>query len=144
MTINFSNALGVHEQALLLRDQRSTILASNIANTDTPGYKARDFDFASVLRDRMGMGAEEGVSGSGSAPRLALQTSSAGHISNTVSTFSDDNLLYRTPAQPSLDGNTVDEQLENAAFARNALEHQASFQFLNGKFTGLIKALRGE
>ena len=63
---------------------------------------------------------------------------------NMVSTFSDDELLYRTPAQPSLDGNTVDEQLENAAFARNALEHQASFQFLNGKFTGLIKALRGE
>ncbi len=67
MTINFSNALGVHEQALLLRDQRSTILASNIANTDTPGYKARDFDFASVLRGRMGMGAEEGLAGSGSA-----------------------------------------------------------------------------
>ncbi len=144
MTINFSNALGVHEQALMLRDQRSTILASNIANTDTPGYKARDFDFASVLRGRMGMGAEEGLAGSGSASRLALQTSNAGHIGNTVSTFSDDDLLYRTPAQPSLDGNTVDEQLENAAFARNALEHQASFQFLNGKFTGLIKALRGE
>jgi flagellar basal-body rod protein FlgB len=141
MTINFSNALGVHAQALMLR---STILASNIANTDTPGYKARDFDFASVLRDRMGMGSEEGLAGSGSAPRLALQTSSGRHISNTVSTFSDDELLYRTPAQPSLDGNTVDEQLENAAFARNALEHQASFQFLNGKFTGLIKALRGE
>ena len=144
MTINFSNALGVHEQALMLRDQRSTILASNIANTDTPGFKARDFDFASVLRDRMGMGSEEGLAGSGSAPRLALQTSSGRHISNMVSTFSDDELLYRTPAQPSLDGNTVDEQLENAAFARNALEHQASFQFLNGKFTGLIKALRGE
>jgi flagellar basal-body rod protein FlgB len=144
MTINFSNALGVHEQALLLRDQRSTILASNIANTDTPGYKARDFDFASVLRGRMGMGSEEGQAGGGSARRLALQTSSADHIGNSVSTFSDDDLLYRTPAQPSLDGNTVDEQLENAAFARNALEHQASFQFLNSKFTGLIKALRGE
>ena len=94
MTINFSNALGVHEQALMLRDQRSTILASNIANTDTPGFKARDFDFASVLRDRMGMGSEEGLAGSGSTPRLALQTSSGRHISNMVSTFSDDELLY--------------------------------------------------
>lgn len=134
MAISFSNALGVHEQALMLRDQRSAIIASNIANSDTPGYKARDFDFASVLKERMGMGGDT----------LELATSSSGHIGSPSNSISDDMLLYRTPLQPSLDGNTVDEQLENAAFARNALDHQASFQFLNGKFTGLIKALRGE
>lgn len=134
MAINFSSALGVHEQALMLRDQRSAIIASNIANTDTPGYKARDFDFASVLKERMGMGSDS----------LTLATTNAGHIGFQEQGLSEESLKYRTPLQPSLDGNTVDEQIENAAFARNALDHQASFQFLNGKFMGLIKALRGE
>jgi flagellar basal-body rod protein FlgB len=134
MAISFSSALGVHEQALLLRDQRSAVIASNIANTDTPGYKARDFDFASVLQERMGMGSDS----------LTLATTNSGHIGFQEQGLREDSLMYRTPLQPSLDGNTVDEQIENAAFARNALDHQASFQFLNGKFTGLIKALRGE
>ena len=131
MAISFSNALGIHEQALQLRDQRSQLLASNIANSDTPGYKARDIDFREVLRD-----ASERQS-------LSLHASHARHIG-----FNDGGpqaeAQYRVPLQPSVDGNTVDEQIENAAFARNALEHQASFQFLNGKFTGLMKALRGE
>lgn len=138
MAISFSQALGVHEQALLLRGQRSQILATNIANADTPGYKARDFDFASVLKRRMGMAQDE----------IALVTTRPGHIRDSAGagsgTVSEDNLLYRIPLQPSLDGNTVDEQFENANFARNALEHQASFQFLNGKFAGIMKALRGE
>lgn len=138
MAISFSNALGVHEQALLLRDQRSQIIATNIANSDTPGYKARDIDFAALLRDRMGM----------SGDNVSLRTTNPRHIQdqNGVGTgrVSEDTLLYRTPLQPSLDGNTVDEQIENANFARNALEHQASFQILNGKFSGIIKALRGE
>ena len=139
MTISFNNALGVHEQALLLRGQRSQVIATNIANSDTPGYKARDLDFASVLKQRMGL----------DSSTLTLRTSNARHISDpSVSVgngpVSEEALMYRTPLQPSLDGNTVDEQLENANFARNALEHQASFQFLNGKFSGMMKALRGE
>jgi len=138
MAISFSDALGVHEQALVLRSQRTQIIATNIANSDTPGYKARDMDFASVLRDRMGM----------SSDTISLRTTNSRHIADQNGTgtgmVNEDTLLYRTPLQPSLDGNTVDEQLENANFARNALEHQASFQFLNGKFSGMIKALRGE
>lgn len=138
MAISFSQALGVHEQALLLRDQRSQILATNIANADTPGYKARDFDFAAVLKRRMGMEQDD----------IALDTTRPGHIGDNTAAgsgaVSQDNLLYRIALQPSLDGNTVDEQFENASFARNALEHQASFQFLNGKFAGMMKALRGE
>ncbi len=134
MTISFSNALGVHEQALLLRGERSQILATNIANSDTPGYKARDMDFASVLKQRMGM----------QWGGLTMQTSSARHIGSPSGAMDQGELMYRTPLQPSIDGNTVDEQIENAAFARNALEHQASFQFLNGKFAGMMKALRGE
>lgn len=130
MAISFDRALGIHEQALRMREQRSELLASNIANTDTPGYKARDLDFRSMLRD-----AAEGG-------QLAPSATNPRHISTAGSMEAQ--AMYRVPAQASVDGNTVDEQLENAAFARNALEHQASFQFLNGKFTGLMKALKGE
>ncbi|MEX0739737.1 MAG: flagellar basal body rod protein FlgB [Pseudohongiella sp.] len=132
MAINFTNALGVHEHALTLRTQRTTMLASNIANADTPGYKARDMDFGSVLA--------QATSGRGD---VAMQQTHSRHITGMPG-LNDASALYRVPSQPSLDGNTVDEQVENAAFARNALEHQASFQFLNGKFTGMIKALKGE
>lgn len=131
MAISFENALGVHERALLMRDKRTAIIANNIANADTPGFKSRDLDFKAAL-------AKQGGLNTGS-----LETSNPRHIS-TSSPATEVNLSYRTATQPSLDGNTVDEQLENAAFARNAIEHQASFQFLNGKFTGLVKALRGE
>lgn len=134
MTISFSNALGVHEQALLLRGERSQIIATNIANANTPGFKARDMDFASVLRQRLGRQWGD----------LSMQVSNPRHIGGPSAAMSDDTLLYRRPLQPSIDGNTVDEQIENANFARNALDHQASFQFLNGKFAGMKKALGGE
>lgn len=132
MAISFDKALGIHEQALLLRSRRTEVLANNIANVNTPGFKARDIDFANVLRQQAGQG--EG---------LAINSSSALHFSGS-SAPDKVTLSYRVPSQASLDGNTVDEQQENAAFARNALEHQASFQFLSGKFTGLMKALKGE
>ncbi|OFE11561.1 flagellar basal-body rod protein FlgB [Pseudohongiella acticola] len=132
MAINFANALGVHEHALTLRTQRTSMLASNIANADTPGYKARDMDFGSVLA--------QATSGRSD---VAMQQTHTRHITGMPG-LNDPSALYRVPSQPSVDGNTVDEQIENAAFARNALEHQASFQFLNGKFTGMIKALKGE
>jgi flagellar basal-body rod protein FlgB len=132
MTISFENALGIHEKALTLRNKRTAVIANNIANADTPGFKARDMDFKAVL------------SGHGEAKEgRGLMTSNSRHIGSS-SPATEVNLSYRVPTQASLDGNTVDEQQENAAFARNAIEHQASFQFLNGKFTGLIKAIRGE
>lgn len=131
MAINFSNALGIHEQALHMRDRRSQVLATNIANADTPGFKARDIDFRDALR------------AASNRRNMSLSTSHPGHIGLSTDTSSPE-LLYRVPQQASVDGNTVDEQQENAAFARNALEHQASFVFLNGKFAGLMKALRGE
>ncbi len=132
MAISFDKALGIHEQALLLRSRRTEVLANNIANVNTPGFKARDIDFENVLRQQAGQG--EG---------LAINHSSTLHFSGS-SAPDIVTLSYRVPSQASLDGNSVDEQQENAAFARNALEHQASFQFLNGKFAGLMKALKGE
>lgn len=132
MAISFENALGIHEKALTLRNKRTAVIANNIANADTPGFKARDMDFKAVL------------SGHGEAKASkGLMTSNSRHIGSS-NPATEVSLSYRVPTQASLDGNTVDEQQENAAFAKNAIEHQASFQFLNGKFTGLIKALRGE
>lgn len=132
MAIGFKAALGPHEQALLVRERRADVLASNLANADTPGFKARDLDFQSLIRE---------VAGASSATRL--ETTRSGHLAAGAA-GSDGDLLYRTPMQPTLDGNTVDTDIEMAQFARNALDFQASLTFLQSKFRGLRSALRGE
>ncbi len=131
MPISFDSALGIHQQALSLRTTRTELLASNIANADTPGYKARDIDFKSTL-------ANLDANSAGS-----LKTTNSKHIQlNTAAGNTE--TLYRVPNQSSLDGNTVDEQLEKSAFAENAMSYQASLTFLDGKFKGMIAALKGE
>jgi flagellar basal-body rod protein FlgB len=115
---------------MLIRGRRAEILANNLANADTPNFKARDIDFASVLAD---------VEGSS----VRLRTTHAGHLGGAANVDQGE-LKYRYPLQPSMDGNTVDTQIEQAAFVRNAMEYQASLQFVNSKISGLIKALRGE
>lgn len=132
MPINFERAFGIHEQALILRTARASVLASNLANADTPNYKARDIDFKTAL-------AEAAKASSGSA----LKTTHHRHMS-AHSRVSDLRLSYRWPLQPSLDGNTVDAQVERSAFMENALHHQASLSFLQGKIEGLRTAIRGE
>lgn len=133
MPINFERAFGIHEQALILRTARARVLASNLANTDTPNYKARDIDFKSAL-------AEAAKASSGSA---LLDTTHHRHLS-AQSQVSGSRLSYRWPWQPSLDGNTVDAQVERSAFLENALHHQASLSFLQGKIESLRTAIRGE
>ena len=133
MAINFNNALGVHEQAVNLRIQRAEVLANNLANADTPGFKARDIDFRAAL------GAAEAES-----QGLAMARTNDRHIDTAAAMSERAALMYRNPDQPSLDGNTVDGQQEQARFMRNAMDFQASFQFLNSKFTGLSKAITGE
>ena len=134
MSLNFDRALGIHEKALAFRAERATVLANNIANADTPNYKARDIDFASVL--------EAQQSGNGQAFQAARTHER--HLS--VEGFIDQaaGLRYRTPYQPSIDGNTVETQAEQARYAENALDFQASFTFLNSKLKGLMTALRGD
>lgn len=131
MAISFDKALGIHEQALKLRVQRAEVLSSNLVNADTPGFKARDFNFQDALRTQM--------SGSGGT---GLNATHERHIKPT----SDMGVAmqYRVPMQPSIDGNTVEEQVEQAEFTKNNLEFQASFTFLNSRFAGLKKALTGE
>ncbi len=133
MAISFDKALGIHEQAVGLRIQRAEILANNIANSDTPNYKARDIDFKSVL---------QGVQ-SGQQPLKMAHTDDA-HNSGLIASDFASEMMYRMPNQPSIDGNTVNVQEEMARYTENAVDYQASFQFLNKKFKGLSNAIKGE
>lgn len=131
--INFANALGVHERALHLRTERSAVLANNLANSETPGYKARDFDFRAALQ-----------AAKSDKSAMNMSRTHKGHIVSTVKGEGTSVALsYRVPLQASIDGNTVDAQMESAAFARNALEFGSSFRFLNGRFASLGKAISG-
>lgn len=133
MPVSFEKAFSLHDDAMLLRSRRSSVLASNIANTDTPNYKARDIDFADTLRRA---GHQQGN-------QLALSGKHKQHISGNPAQASD-NVMYRNPLHPSLDGNTVDSHVEQAKFAENALMFQTSFTLLNGRIKGLMLALKGE
>jgi flagellar basal-body rod protein FlgB len=107
--------LGIHTRALTLESRRVELLANNLANADTPGFKARDLDFRSAL----------------SAAGAATTESAA-------------ELKYRVPMAPALDGNTVDAQLEQAAFAENAVRYQATLTFINSKLRTLMTAITGQ
>jgi len=132
MAISFERALGLHEQALNFRTQRAEVLANNMANADTPGYKARDLDFGLVLAQ-----ANESQS-------VRVNTTSNKHLSGFINSGDDSQLLYSNPSQPSIDGNTVDDEAETAKYMENSMDFQASFRFLDGRFKGLISAIRGE
>ncbi|TKD51160.1 flagellar basal body rod protein FlgB [Sphingomonas baiyangensis] len=109
---------GIHGTALALRSQRMGVLASNIANASTPGFKARDIDFQAALR----------------------ASSVGGPTDRAVA----DATLYRVPLQPSMDGNTVELATEQTAFAENAVAYQTTLAFLNGRIGTLTRALKGE
>jgi|GEM_PF-2368980 len=129
MAISFSDALGVHEQALVLRGQRTQIIATNIANTDTPGFKARDMDVASVLRDRMGM----------SSDTVSLRTTNPRHIADQngadTGLVNEDTLQYRTPLQPSLDGNTADRGTTIVAAIQAQIDASTGATGIAGRLT---------
>lgn len=121
---------GVHLVAAQLREHRAGVLAANIANADTPHYKARDVDFGALLE-------QAGAGGVG------LRTTHDAHL-RPGGTQGEAALKYRNPLQPSLDGNSVDVHVEHAAFAENALQYQTSLQFLDARIKGVLKALTGE
>lgn len=113
-----------------MREQRSEVIANNLANADTPNYKARDLDFKQSMQQF-------------SNQTLQLSTSDSKHVSS-ITEQSFDSLKYRIPKQSSLDGNTVDKNTETTAFARNAFEYQASLNFLGGNVRTIMMALKGE
>ncbi|WP_370978945.1 flagellar basal body rod protein FlgB [Agaribacterium sp. ZY112] len=133
MAINFDSALGVKEHAMRLRAHRADVLSSNLANVNTPNYKARDIDFTAELKAQM----DGGVS-------RHLSTRHQGHINLADTQAGAYEKLYRVPHQQSIDGNTVEEHVEHGEFMRNSLEFQVGFTLLNSSFKGLSKALRGE
>ena len=140
--------LATHADALQLRARRTKVLASNIANADTPGYKARDLAFAEVLHDVQGASSATAAAVNrlklaGSDASDALSTTNSRHISTATATANAP-LMYRQPEQASLDGNTVDKDLEQARFAENTVRYQASLEFLNSRISGLIRTLRSE
>ncbi|MBB1073956.1 flagellar basal body rod protein FlgB [Rhodoferax sp. 4810] len=137
MSLSLDRALSIHPSAVKIRARRLDFLASNLANADTPNYKARDIDFRRELA-----AAEGEISG---IPPLPLIRTQARHLHDAgVGEGYENEKLYRVPAQPSLDGNTVDPQLEHAAFAENAMQMQSSLEFLTRKVAGLRAAMRSE
>ncbi|MBE0483343.1 MAG: flagellar basal body rod protein FlgB [Bacterioplanes sp.] len=131
-SINFNNALGIHANALQVRAKRAEVLANNLANSDTPGFKARDINFQAILAGE-----------SSSKNSVGVSRTHSGHLAGRQGQ-GEAELLYRNPTQPSIDGNTVDAQIEQAIYTKNSMDYNATFEFLNSKITGVRNALRGE
>lgn len=120
--------------ALDLHAKRSEVLASNIANADTPNYRARDFDFSKALRAAIG----------NTQSHVELERTHSAHLSGAADTLLPVRLQYRMPAQASIDGNTVELDQELAQFSDNALRYQANLTFLNLNFAMLRAAITGQ
>jgi flagellar basal-body rod protein FlgB len=126
-------AFSIHDDAMQLRSRRSSILAANIANADTPNYKARDMDFTAMLKQAQ----------SGQDRHFAMARTNDRHLSAQTGQANPD-IKYRNPLSASLDGNTVDIHVEQARFAQNAVQYQTSLTLLNGKIGNLLLAIKGQ
>ncbi|MGB6449180.1 MAG: flagellar basal body rod protein FlgB, partial [Steroidobacteraceae bacterium] len=125
--------LGIQPEALNLQSRRMQVIADNLANVDTPNYKARDLDFQAALA---------AASGSADAP-VTLQTTSPNDIGANAAADGSTVLKYRVPLAPSLDGNTVNSELEQAAFAESSVRYQATLTFLSTSLRNLMTAITG-
>ncbi len=134
MINRLTDTLNFQTEALLLRSDRQRVIASNIANADTPGYVARDMDFASALRQATSQGASPNT----------LNTTAAGHLRPTGGNGAPLQLRYATPSQTSLDGNSVDMDRERATFADNSVKYEATLRFINGSVRTMLDAIRGQ
>jgi flagellar basal-body rod protein FlgB len=127
--VSSNDIFGIHTQALALWQRRAEVLSTNLANADTPGYQARDIDFRQAL----------GAADAGSLP----MTATADGQTIGTSTTDANALKWRVPTQPSLDGNTVDAETEQASFAENSVRYQASLSFINAQIRMLRTAITG-
>lgn len=130
MPINFNNAFGIHDDALLLFERRTQLLSENIANADTPNYKARDIDFNQVLQRAKN-------------DSVKLRVTNKSHINIGQQAYAND-VQFRQVEQSAADGNTVDMQKEKAAFSENSMRYQLSMNIMSRKIKGLKTAFRGE
>jgi flagellar basal-body rod protein FlgB len=136
MPLSLDSYLGIQQDALKMQSKRMEVLAKNLANVDTPNYKAQDIDFKTAL-------AQAGSPGAA----LPLATTTANQLSNSATRGDPDTsgaLKYRVPLAPALDGNTVDAQMEQAAFADNTVRYQATLTFLTGSLKQLMTAITGQ
>ena len=131
MAISFDAALGIHDDAMLFRARRAEVLSNNIANADTPNYKARDMEFSEMLENAGKM-------------QVRQTATNSGHQTSLLEPDLAAEMMFRIPNQASVDGNTVEIQQEMARYTENAMDYQASFQFLSKKFSGLKSAIKGE
>lgn len=138
MLDRLTSSIDFQGQALSLRAERQRLIASNIANADTPGYVSRDMNFAQALRDATGS-QELRVGTSG-----RLDTTQTGHIAGNGATPGQANLLYSTVSQNSLDNNSVDMDRERASFADNAVKFEATLRFINGSVRTMLDAIKGQ
>lgn len=134
MIDRIDSEIGLQRTALNLRAARQELLASNIANADTPHYKARDIDFKAALSGAMS-GRSDGA--------LALERTATGHLAGAGGNAYGAAVKYRAEYQGAVDGNTVNMDVERAAFAENALQYEAMLTFINSHFKTLAGAIQG-
>ena len=132
MTNRLTDALDFQAQALHLRSERQRLLASNIANADTPGYVARDMDFAAALRGATGL----------PPPGLAALASLGNALPGGFGASTETHLRYAAPSQSNLDGNTVDMDRERASFADNSVKYEATLRFINAQVRTMLDAMK--
>jgi flagellar basal-body rod protein FlgB len=125
----FDSAFGIHERALDLRGQRMEVIAQNIANVDTPFYKAKDVDFKQVLDETQ--------------TERSMRATHSAHIQSADS-VQQGNTVFTIPFNPSIDGNTVEMSVEQAKYGKAAAQYQATLRFIEGDISGIRKALRGD
>lgn len=133
MVNTLDNYFGVHEQAMRVRASRAQLLAENIANADTPHFKARDIDFQAAL-----------ASAGHELNAAQMRVTDSAHISAPDNQAFSAEIMFRTPQAASLDGNSVDSEFEKSEFLRNAVEYQVSLKFLDGKIRTLMSAIKGD
>lgn len=130
MALDLDSLFAVHTRAIALSDQRLQLLADNLANADTPNYKARDIDFRGAMS----------AAGGDALPMAARHPR---HLADPATSANRARVMYRTPDQPAQDGNTVDTQRESAAVAETAVRYQATLTFLDARIRGLRNAITG-
>jgi flagellar basal-body rod protein FlgB len=134
MLNRITDSLDFQAQALSLRSERQRLIASNIANADTPGYVAREMNFAQALKEATGAG----------QPAARLAASQPGHIATGPSGGTYSTLAYAAPSQTNLDRNTVDMDRERASFADNTVKYEATLRFISGQVKTTLSAITGQ
>ena len=132
MIDKLDSALRFHQEALNLRARRQEVLSANIANADTPNFKARDIDFSSKLTQAVERGRQS----------MSMTSTSSRHISGEAQATGDAQLMYRTPNQSSIDGNTVEMDVERVNFADNAMRYEVNLTVISSQIKSLLSAVQ--